>query len=183
MRITIGLFLLFGLITDGMTDDFRSLPWGTSMDDIIEAEGEPSVTEKDCVRYTDSAAERPAVVIYCADENEGLYRGTYQFTVAHGTAYRRYLDDFSDVQTRLTARYGEPTAAGAQWSDPRLRGPRTHWPFRLAEGALSLRAEWRLEDCHIIQVLEKDIDGNGLIRHFVRYENPTAHRVMLGRDL
>jgi hypothetical protein len=101
--------------------DFKKFHWGDSQETIEAVEGEPkteddmSAVDAHYVAYETTVAGKDALLAYyfCSD---GLFQTRYILTESHSNE-DLYIDDYEDVRTALTKKYGEPDFDFENWSN------------------------------------------------------------------
>jgi hypothetical protein len=103
------------------TYDFKTFHWGDSQEIVEAVEGEPtkkgdmSGVDAYYIAYETTVAGKDAVLAYyfCSD---GLFETRYVLTEKHSNE-DLYIDDYDDVRTALTKKYGEPDVDSENWSN------------------------------------------------------------------
>ena len=106
MRRLILLQLCLCLFAGVALAEFRGIPWGASMREVIESEGEPIERSADGLVYETEIAGLSANARFHF-VGDRLGGGTYDFTEV--TAARPYFDDFREIDVFLYKKYRKPT--------------------------------------------------------------------------
>lgn len=133
--------------------DFRNVAWGMSKYEVKSLEIAPLIEEgTNSLSYENaSVAYKTANILYSFADDK-LYSATYFFNVSH-TNYNRYIDDYDEILSKLTQKYGEPDNSEQKWSDYTYRRSKADWGRAVARGDMFYHSEWENDKTHIVLFL------------------------------
>jgi len=130
------------------SEAFRSIPWGTSIDDVKKFETAAIVhEEKGMLCYKTKIANHDALAVYIFTENK-LARGKYIFEQEHASD-QSYLHDFWEIKDLLTEKYGVSLESHQFWENDLYRDDVSEWGMAISCGHASFFEEWNVKDSHI----------------------------------
>jgi hypothetical protein len=144
---------------------FRSMPWGSTAEQIKQAnlekpvfESENNLIYKDTINDLDTACSFIIV--------DGRFvRGKYKFMEDH-TDTNRYIWDYEGIDKLLKEKYGDPNEEDELWlndlwkDDPRAKGK------SISAGHLALFSKWEIGEVDIVHILHGD---NYKVEHDLEY--------------
>ena len=164
MRRLILLQLCLFLFAGVASAEFRGIPWGASMQEVLESEGEPINKNEAIMQYKVEIGGLSADAAFSFIDNR-LVSGHYFFSEQHSNR-NLFLEDFNRVRELLTKKYQKPSYDRVHWNQKFYKNDPEHWGTAVAAGHLALLVQWETADSRIHQMLSGD---NLEIRHSIRY--------------
>ena len=132
--------------------DFRKTRWGMSSHDVISSENEsPIYKSLNRVLYATSVIDKRVMLEYHLGDDR-LYRSRY-ILVANHIIDDKYVADYRDIQSALTAKYGKPKRNEMVWKKGSGIRKDLQPGVSVSIGNLALISEWETPDTEIIATL------------------------------
>lgn len=148
---------------------FRSIPFGAEKAKIREwQESDPMTTGDDYLAYRGQVGGLNALwSYYFTSESQRFARAAYIFVEQHANE-NLYIDDYKNVQSILTDKYGSPTdGEGMIWRDDLYQDDPSEYGFAISIGDLIYQKIWETDSLKIFHTLEGD---NYEVEHTVQYQ-------------
>lgn len=145
------------------TVGFRETLWGMSKEQVKKVETSWFIKEEkgggdfkglDVLYYKTEVGSLEAVIICYFAENL-LTRARYQITEEHASS-NLYIDDFKNIKSQLTQKYGAPARDDAIWSNDLYKDEPSEYGMAVSVGHLMYVAEWYLPETSIQLLLRGD---------------------------
>jgi len=142
---------------------FRKALWGMSKKQAKKIEVSEFVKEYkmsgelkglDALLYKADVAGLDCAIIYYFAENL-LTRARYLITEEHAST-NLYIDDFKNIKSQLTQKYGAPARDDAIWSNDLYKGDPSEYGMAASVGHLIYVAEWYPQETTIQLLLRGD---------------------------
>lgn len=132
--------------------------WGTSREEILEAEGEPLREGKNALGYRcQFLGLEDCVVIYLFTFDE-LTHGGFLLESDHDDP-QKFVSKYLRLTKDLTDNYGKPTQSAAIWQNPKYRDDGKMWGRALSENHVIFGTVWQVGPTKIVHSLRKNDDG------------------------
>lgn len=142
---------------------FRKALWGMSKEQVKKVEISKFIKEDkmggelkglDALLYKADVAGLDCTIIYYFAENL-LTRARYLITEEHSST-NFYIDDFKNIKSQLTQKYGAPARDDAIWSNNLYKGDPSEYGMAISVGHLIYVAEWYPQETAIQLLLRGD---------------------------
>lgn len=136
--------------------DFRNAKWGDDLETVKKYSLESSwIDETENIIVSEaSVLSKDAQIGYTFDNNI-LYQGVILFCIDHANT-NLYIDDFNQIKTSLTEKYGTPKMDKEVWKDDLYKGDTDDYGIAIACGHLQYINIWETENTEIILALLGD---------------------------
>jgi len=142
---------------------FRKALWGMSKEQVKKVEISKFIKEDkmggeikglDALLYKADIAGLDCAIIYYFAENL-LTRARYLITKEHSST-NLYIEDFKNIKSQLTQKYGAPARDDAIWSNDLYKGNPSEYGMAISVGHLIYVAEWYPQETSIQLLLRGD---------------------------
>ena len=135
-----------GLIKKG--PDFRHSNWGDSRETVKKAEGQKALIDDDKIYAFDGKIAGMDCLVGFIFTNNKLTMAKYIFNEKH-TNKNDYIQDYHDLVTLMTKKYGEPKWDEPEWKNSLYRKDRDDYGFAISLGHLTYSAAWENDETRI----------------------------------
>jgi len=144
--------------------EFRGHTWGTSMDEVIDEEGEPDDKNSDQIVYEDGQISGIDVAYIMWFGDDGLEQARYVVTETHRNS-SKHIYNFRTLNEALVDKYGGPNEENIRNRDD---NEYTDMGTELVSGDLSFLDIWHFpkRNMRITHLLNRTSDG---ILHWITY--------------
>lgn len=144
--------------------DFRNFNWGDSFQKVLSGESAQYILKDndDMLQYKDQLGGFDCDVMYAFNENDKLVSGNYRFTKKYMNM-QLYVQDYNSFKALLTQKYGNPGLDQQNWSSKPGAGASESVGQAIANGNLSLRAEW-VSNRSIIEIMLSRVANQPLLQ-------------------
>lgn len=133
--------------------------WGTSRQEIVEAEGEPLREGKNAIGYRcQFLGLEDCVVIYLFTFDD-LTHGGFLLESDYDNP-QKFVSKYLRLTKDLTDNYGKPTQSAAIWQNPKYRDNGKMWGRALVENHVIFGTVWQVGPTKIVHSLRKNDDGD-----------------------
>lgn len=162
------------------TFKFRGLKWGSSIDDVIEAQLQGKAEGVD-YGFTDDGHSIVAInekvggldtnISYTFTEDNKFALGMYVLQEEHVND-NMYYEDFCSLEEKLSSKYGDPDKSVDKWNDDLYKDNPDKIGMALGAEHLALYRQWFAEDgaCISLMCYGQNFD----IDTYIFYDAPTA---------
>lgn len=155
----IGLSYMDNNIELPQTPDFRNTTWGMTQEEVkkveIDVEWVNLLDRENVLTGTAETAGMDSMIAYTFDSDGKLQRAVVLFTESH-TSENLYIDDYYEVQEKLTEKYGEPKLDKKIWNDDLYKDDENDWGFAVSIGDLAYGSTWESNATQIALQLKGD---------------------------
>jgi hypothetical protein len=140
--------------------DFRHTRWGMSRAEVLASEDDdPIYSSNNRLLYATSVIDKRVMLEYHLG-NDQLYRTRYVLSESH-VVDNKYVADYRDIQSVLTAKYGKPKKQENIWKKGVAKRADLQPGVQVAIGNLSMVSSWETPDVLIVARLSgKDFKIN-----------------------
>lgn len=162
MRMRLGLILLVFLVqalaaaqTEKPTD-FRKTAWGMTRQQVKAVESSKLIKEDEHgLFYSSELSGFGDVLIGYIFAQGKLVRTSYVSGVRH-TNSNAFIEDFNQLKSILTEKYGKPESDDVVWLDNLYKDDPDNWGMAVSAGHLVYEAVWKTKTTKIIEKLKGD---------------------------
>ena len=166
MRRLILLQLCLCLFAGVASAEFRGIPWGASMQEVLESEGEPIDRSADGLVYETEIGGLAAHASFHF-VGDRLVAALYYFTEQYAS-YNSYIDDFRRIKKLLIRKYRDPKEDVVRWEDDLFKNNPEDWGTAVAIEHLKFLAEWETDNSNITHML---LGKNYKVTHTIAYHS------------
>lgn len=142
MKATVLSLILFTATISLTAQDFRTVSWGMTMEQVIEAEEIKTYSKApDSINYTTEMTGLPVVLVYIFDEGE-LVKAKYKFNLEYLDP-NDYIRDYEMLKETLVEKYGQPYDSEVSWQNDRYKEDRMKWGTALNNGNVVFYDRWK----------------------------------------
>ena len=142
--------LIFSAICSGVfaqsPNDFRGFSWGNPLEQVQANEKSKFVLKEkdDALEYADQLAGSDCSIIYTFNDNNKLISGVYVFTKNYSNP-QLYIQDYNKFKGLLIKKYGKPKQEKENWGGNFANPDKERYGQSVADGNLTLNADWDTE--------------------------------------
>lgn len=132
--------------------DLRSVRWGMTRAEVLASEKEEPVYQSlNRLLFATTVLDKRMLLEYHFGDDR-LYRARY-ILAAHHIVDNKYVADYRDIQSVLTAKYGKPKMNESIWKEGAGRREDLQPGVLVATGHLNLISAWETPESRIVATL------------------------------
>jgi hypothetical protein len=162
VRIRLAVTVLFCLVPVFVSaqaekpTDFRKTSWGMTREQVKGVESSKLVKEDEHgLFYSSELSGFGEVMIGYIFAEGKLVRASYVSEVRH-TNSNSFIDDFNQLKSTLTEKYGKPESDDVVWLDDLYKDDPDNWGMAVSAGHLVYDVVWKTKTTKILEKLKGD---------------------------
>lgn len=148
-KILLVLIILMVLSSLTLAADFRNVDWGMNMEQVKELEtGDLILEENNDLMYSTTLVGYDVYLLYRFTNDDQLANTGYVFDVTYMNG-NKYIDDYDEIKSLLTEKYGKPLDTGEYWLNDLYKGDVQHYGTAISIGHLIYETDWEADKAFI----------------------------------